>query len=145
MVGFLVASVQASKLLLSLLDTIITVKICLNETEYIGSVKDVFYFNFLMILVKHRDYLQKVDSDITLCCEAYQILKWPLFDLENGLTPKAFIETVEEDENTSLLVSINLENSVCQILSNKSSEEKNYQNRKRVIDGNRKRDNWMHN
>ena len=98
-----------------------------------------------MILVKHRDYLQKVDSDITLCCEAYQILKWPLFDLENGLTPKAFIETVEEDENTSLLVSINLENSVCQILSNKSSEEKNYQNRKRVIDGNRKRDNWMHN
>lgn len=145
MVGFLVASVQASKLLLSLLDTIITVKICLNETEYVGSVKDVFYFNFLMILVKHRDYLQKVDSDITLCCEAYQILKWPLFDLENGLTPKAFIETVEEDENTSLLVSINLENSVCQILSNKSSEEKNYQNRKRVIDGNRKRDNWMHN
>lgn len=145
MVGFLVASVQASKLLLSLLDAIITVKICLNETEYVGSVKDVFYFNFLMILVKHRDYLQKVDSDITLCCEAYQILKWPLFDLENGLTPKAFIETVEEDENTSLLVSINLENSVCQILSNKSSEEKNYQNRKRVIDGNRKRDNWMHN
>ena len=145
MVGFLVASVQASKLLLSLLDAIITVKICLNETEYVGSVKDVFYFNFLMILVKHRDYLQKVDSDITLCCEAYQILKWPLFDLENGLTPKAFIETVEEDENTRLLVSINLENSVCQILSNKSSEEKNYQNRKRVIDGNRKRDNWMHN
>ena len=75
MVGFLVASVQASKLLLSLLDAIITVKICLNETEYVGSVKDVFYFNFLMILVKHRDYLQKVDSDITLCCEAYQILK----------------------------------------------------------------------
>lgn len=63
---FLVTCVQAWELLLLLLDAIISMKICPNETACNENLKDVFFFNILMILVEHRNYLQKVDSDKTL-------------------------------------------------------------------------------
>ena len=53
----------------------------------------------------------------------YPILKRPVFDLENAPTPNALIETVEESENTNFMVSISLENSVCQIHLNKSTKQ----------------------
>ena len=66
MAEFLVTCVRAWELLSLLLDAIISMKICPNETACNENLKDVFFFNVLMILVEHRNYLQKVDSDKTL-------------------------------------------------------------------------------
>ena len=65
MSGFMDACVQSSKILVPLLDTIITMKIFPEETSFIGSANGVYMLEPFADINKvfTNEYLDKVDSD----------------------------------------------------------------------------------
>ena len=76
MAGFLDACLQSSKVIVPLLDTIITMKIRPDETSFIGSAKGVYMLQVFTDLHKlfADKFLHKVDWNEMLACEAYNVL-----------------------------------------------------------------------
>ena len=109
MAGFIDACVHSSKIIVPLLDTIIT-----RQTAYIGSAKGVYQLQLFADLhtLFGNAYLHRVDSDgeKILSCEAYNIAKRTALQLGCVQTPLAddLLESLKEDENRNLVVSFQL-------------------------------------
>ena len=113
MAGFLDACLQASKIIVPLLDTIISAGIRSDETKFIGSPKGIFMLQLFADIHKlyANFYLHRVDGDNSIiACEAYDIAMKTANDLQTIQTPLAdsFIESLDEDANQNVTATFKL-------------------------------------